>query len=112
MTAFTTPKQMFREYQLDAHFDYMADRQDKESQTLKEMDVYAKEAVRKIEHYCELIAEAYVDGCKMATKLWESKGLKMVHAYAVLDDLVDFLLAFDDTERNDPDWDIDGYDGE
>lgn len=100
MATYLTPKQMFREYQLDAHLVYEADRQEAESSAYKTMIEYADEASKYISMYTECIAEAYLDGCRKATALWESKGLKSVHAYAVLDDLVDFLLAFEETERD------------
>jgi len=105
MTAFQTPKQLFQEYQLDAHFEYMADRYDAERLAYKCMDEYANEATRMLQEYADCIAEAYIEGCKRATKLWQSKGLRMIHAYAVLNDLVDFLLEYDAKERNEPESD-------
>lgn len=104
MTAFQTPKEMFMEYQLDAHFNYMADRYDAERQAYKVMDEYANEAMSKIQHYADCIAESYLEGCKIATNLWKSKGLGLIHAYAVLNKLVDFLLEFEETEQNEPDY--------
>lgn len=105
MTAFLTPQEMFMEYQLNIHLDYEAERYNYENQAYKEMCLYAIEANKYIQHYHEIIAEAYIQGCRKAEALFDKHGLKMVHAFALLDDLKEFIAEFEENERTEPDYD-------
>jgi len=105
MVAFLTPTQMFQEYQMHAHIDYEAERFDYENGSYKEMCLYAIEAGKYIEHYHEIIAEAYIQGCRKAEALFDKHGLKLVHAFALLDNLKEFTEEFEETERREPDYD-------
>ncbi len=96
MVAFLTPKQMFQNYQEQSDYEI--------HEYERRMQRYAEEACDKIGDYAECIADAYCDGLKSAKIIFESLKLKLIHAYAIQEDLTCFIMEYDETERNEPDY--------
>lgn len=96
MTAFMTPREMFYDYQDHINNDVL--------EYERRMEIYAEEAVDKIGDYAECIADAYCDGLKSAKKIFDSLHLRLIHAYAIQEDLTCFIMQYDETERNEPDY--------
>ena len=90
MTAFLRPEDDWNEWQ------YECQREKDYYQDL--MDECVAEATRKMGEYTELVCEAFTQDCRIARKLFEEKGLKAIHAYAVNKDYSDFMLEYDEQE--------------
>lgn len=78
MGSFLTPYQMFEAYSEELerkHFNLQ-----------KKMFEYATRAEDKIGEHVACIAEAYMNGIEKAYDIFSEAGLRMIHAYAVLDD--------------------------
>ena len=64
----------------------------------KKMFEYSKRAEDKIGDHVECIAEAYINGFKKAEKIFDEAGLRLIHAFAVLDDEEAFDEEFRENE--------------
>ncbi len=69
------------------------------------MHEYAEIAERKLGQYCEFVAYSYLDGIKTAKAVFEKFGLRAIHAYAIQSHLNDFIMEYDEVEKNDRDHD-------
>lgn len=92
MSGFLTPYEMFEEY-----MDKEARAQHSLQRTMNE---YARKAEDKIGEYVECIAEAYINGYERAYDIFQDCGLKMIHAFAVLEDEEAFDEEFRETEMS------------
>lgn len=66
---------------------------------------YGDYAALRLGEYFKCVAWAYLEGCKYAKEVFEKKGLKIIHAYAIENALNDFIFEYDENERNEPDYD-------
>ncbi len=57
---------------------------------------YKDAAIAKIGNHAEFVAYAYLDGIKSAKQLFDKLGLKTIHAYAIQEDLNDFIFEYDE----------------
>lgn len=106
MVAFLTPSEMFQEYISgnDIMKDYYLD----------EMQTYRNTAMAKIaretkcsiafvEEYAKCVAFAYQQGGEDAIRIFNRLGLRLIDSSAILEQFRDFELEYDETERNEPD---------
>ncbi len=80
--AFSTPHEMFEEYIAQQERDHY--------NLHKAMHEYACKAEDKLGEFTECIAEAYLHGIEKAYDIFSEAGLRMIHAYAVLEDAEKF----------------------
>jgi hypothetical protein len=106
MTAFPTPRQMFKDQLIEFDFIY----QKRKERELDEMQIYALEAEKKIERelkngtpshdYIMSVSLAFMEGSESAVNIFKRLSLDAIHAYAVLEEKDYFIEELEQLDQD------------
>lgn len=107
MVAFLTPREMFYDYQ-----EHMQYEKNEYENRMYDFEKEATDAFKtdmkcndfNVDTYALCVSYAFLDGCGHAKNLFKRLGLRTIHAYAIHQNLNDFIQEYDEKEMSYPDY--------